>query len=294
MSLSSRAVALAAVTGCPRLRVAARRGFGDTTVAKTKGIDSLTPRLAFEEGQRFEERAIGSIRKPNDEDLLALLGVGDGKVVRFPDKVAEDDMLDEFDAAVADPTVAVIVQGVLPGLYGGYHRPDLLIRTEQGWDVGEVKVYLDKGGDTSPRLIQSTAAQVAVSIVAARRHGMNVSDRGIVILASQRGTPSVRPMLLGGEIELVESLLEVAPLTPSEARQGLPESLGEHIYSPACEGKCALADFCRDEAQRAPGVLWSGDTVAPTYGWSHVDLLAMCAEGRGPDAVQAGWEAASA
>ena len=292
MSLSSRAVAVAASTGCPRLASAARRGWSDVAVAKTQGIDSLTPRLAFAEGQAFERRAIGDGDGSGDQKLLDLLGLLGGRIVRFPDGDADDAMLAEFEQALADPEVAVIVQGVLPGLYGGWHRPDLMIRTATGWQIGEVKVYLDRGGDTPARLVQSTAAQCAVSIVACRERGIPVSDDATIVLASPRGEPVTRTIPVGGEVDLVRELQDRAPRGPKVVGDPSLPVLDDHIYSPACEGACALADLCRMQASAAPGVIWPGDAVAVTYGWKHEDLLAQAGAGDAPVAVQAGWAAA--
>lgn len=291
MSLSSRAVAVAAATGCPRLGHAARKGWSDTAIAKAKGVVAIAPRLAFVEGQEFERRAVG--RGPDDDPTLrTLLGLDDGDVVRFRDGEASSELLAESDAAIANPNVSVILQGVLPGLYGGYHRPDLLVRTPQGWSVGEVKVYLDRAGDTSTHLVQSTATQAAVSVVAGRRHGLTMEDQAVIILASSTGAPSVRILDIAGEAELIEHLLRTNPPPRGDDLKVPP--LAEHRYNPAiCEGSCALADICRTEAASAPGVLWPGDITAPTYGWTHVDLLAQCQAGTAPSAVQAGWDAAT-
>lgn len=289
MSLSSRAVAVAAATGCPRLAGAARSGWSDTSVAKAKGIVAIAPRLAFIEGQEFERRVVG--RDASDDDaLLELLGVS-GQVARFRDGEANTELLGEFNAAVADPDVSVILQGVLPGLYGGYHRPDLLIRRDAVWEVGEVKVYLDRAGETPKHLVQSTATQAAVSVVAARQMGMTVADTATIILASPRGTPSVRRIDVAGESELIEHLLRTSPAPRSDST-AVPD-LEDHRYNPAiCEGACALADICRAEAGAAPGMLWPGEMTAQTYGWTHEGLLALCASGEAPAAVQAGWDAA--
>lgn len=290
MSLSSRAVAVAASTGCPRLGAAARHGWSDTAIAKAKGIVAIAPRLAFVEGQEFERRAVG--RGPDDDPaLLTLLELTDGRVVRFRDGEADSELLTESDAALADPDVTVILQGVLPGLYGGFHRPDLLVRTPRGWSVGEVKVYLDRAGDTPAHLVQSTATQAAVSVAAGRQHGLVMEDQALIILASSRGAPSVRVLDIAGEAELIDHLLRTSP-APRATTTQMPE-LAEHRYNPSiCEGACALADVCRGEAGSEPGVLWPGDTTAPTYGWKHVDLLTMCEAGNAPSAVQAGWDAA--
>jgi hypothetical protein len=292
MSLSSRAVAVAASTGCPRLGSAAHLGWSDTKVAKDLGLVAIAPRLAFLEGQEFERRAIGR-DSDGDADLLELLGVT-GTVVRFKDGEADSELLAEFDAAVADPNVAIIIQGVLPGLYLGYHRPDLMVRNPIGWTVGEVKVYLDRGGDTPVHLVQSTATQAAVSVVAARRHGLTVSETAMVVLASARGLPSVRLIHIGGETDLIEQLTVTSPRPRGE--HDYPSTLahlaGHRYVAAACEGACALADICRKQAGAEPGVLWPGDAVAPTYGWTHEDLLAQCESGVAPPAVQAGWDAA--
>lgn len=289
MSLSSRAVAAAAGTGCPRLAGAARKGWSDTSLAKAKGVVAIAPRLAFLEGVDFERRALG--KDASEDDRLLERLEAQGKVVRLPETLADSEMYDQFTAALADPEVTVILQGVLPGLYGGYHRPDVLVRRGEVWQVGEVKVYLDRSGETPERLVQSTALQAAVSIVAARRIGMQVTDEAQIILAHQFKPVSVRPLDVGGEVELIEHFTSQAP-PPKAASTSMPD-LDEHRYDPSvCEGTCALAEVCRKEQAEAPGVIWPTDTVAPTYGWAHTDLLALCEQGLAPSAVQAGWDAA--
>lgn len=288
MSLSSRAVAVAAATGCSRLGNAARHGWSDTSCAKVTGVVAIAPRLAFVEGQKFEQRVLGRTSE-DDPALRELIGVT-GDVVRIEDSTATPALLAVSDAALADPDVSVVLQAVLPGLYGGYHRPDLMIRTPRGWAIGEVKVYLDAGGDTSPHLVQSTAMQAAVSVVAGRHHGLTVDDEALIILASSQGKPSLRSLNLAGEVELVTALLHTNP-PPSRDAIEMPD-LTQHRYNPSlCEGSCALAETCRREAGSAPGIFWPGDQTAPTYGWTHEDLLAQCERGVAPAAVQAGWDA---
>src|SRR5690606_17191518 len=151
MSMNSRAVAVAAMTGCPRLTSAARRGWSDTDVARSRpeAKVALEPRLAFALGRHFEHRATSE-----DDALKELLGAT-GLVVRFEESDA-DQQEDAFRAALADPAVGLILQGVLPGLYGSHHRPDVMIRLPDGrWRMCEVKVYLDRGGDTPPGMVQS-------------------------------------------------------------------------------------------------------------------------------------------
>lgn len=286
MSMNSRAVAVAAMTGCPRLTSAARRGWSDTDVARSRpeAKVAIEPRLAFALGVHFERRATS-----DDDKLKALLGAT-GRVVRFEEKDA-DQQEGAFRQALADPTVGLILQGVLPGLYGSYHRPDVMIRQPHGWRMCEVKVYLDRGGDTPPQMVQSAIAQTAVSIVAARRLGLTVDDEVALILADMRGNPTVRILSAAGEAELIEHLLTRAPRPQQPAKAPELAELDDHIYSADCEGTCALADVCRSEAAQDPDVLWPGLAVDTAV--SQRELLDLVQTGTAPAAVQAGWDAAT-
>lgn len=257
MTLSARAIALGSNRPCPRLDAAASAGYSDTSAADHLGYKAKKPRLAFALGRAFERRLTG------DEERLREVTGATGAIVTVTDEHADSESWDTTTAHMADPAVGVILQAAAPGTIGGWLRPDLLFRPHPGapWTVGEVKVYLDKGGETDAHAFGAAVAQAAASVLTLREAGYEVTTTVLVILTDMRGRPTTRRVDAAGELERI---------TAFRARTGYrgdhtaPPSLEEveHIYSIRCVGTCALADYCRSHT--GASTRWPSLTTADT------------------------------
>lgn len=245
MTLSARAIALGANRPCPRLDTAATAGFSDTAAADHLGYKAKNPRLAFALGRSFERRLTG------DEEKLREITGATGKIVTVPDEHAEHASWETATGLMADPEIGLILQGVAPGTFGGWLRPDLLSRTSPTgpWTVGEVKVYLDKGGETDTHAFGAAVAQAAASVLTLREAGYEVTDTVLVILSDIRGRPTVRTVDCTGELERIRAFrTRTGYRGDHTTAPDLDET--EHIYSIRCVGTCALADYCRAHTAR--------------------------------------------
>lgn len=242
MTLAARAVALAANRPCPRLDVAASSGHSDVAVANHHGHRTKQPRLAYALGRAFERKLT------EDHDKLHELTGTTGQILTVPDEHADSESWDTFTTLTHNSAVSVILQGVAPGPFGGWLRPDMVFRgSEPGtWHVGEIKVYLDRGGETDPHAFGQAVTQAATSVMTLREAGYTVSSSVLIILTDLLGNPRPRWVQCDGEISAVQALRERAPYRGDAT---VPPSLEhtQHIYSIRCMGRCALATYCRDQ-----------------------------------------------
>lgn len=243
MTLSARAIALGANRPCPRLDAAATTGHSDTSAAAHYGHKAKSPRLAFALGRAFERRLTG------DEETLREITGATGSIVTITDEHADSQSWETATAHMADPAVGVILQGVAPAEFGGWLRPDLIFRAHPyaAWQVGEVKVYLDKGGETDAHAFGAAVAQAAASVLTLSEAGYEITTEVLIILTDMRGRPTTRTVDCAGELERIRAFRN---RTDYRGDHTEPADLAavEHIYSIRCVGTCALADYCRDHA----------------------------------------------
>lgn len=274
MTLSARAIALGANRPCPRLDAAATTGHSDITAAAHYGHKAKNPRLAYALGRAFERRLTG------DEDALREITGAHGHIVTIPDEHADSQTWDTATGHMADPAVGLILQAVAPGEFGGWLRPDLLYRHDPAgpWHVGEIKVYLDKGGETDGHSFGAAVAQAAASVLTLSEAGYDVSTRVLIVLTDLRGRPTARTVDCTGELERIRTFRARTGYRGDHTEPADLSTTG-HIYSIRCVGACALADYCRDQAaQTAPWPSLTTDEITDTDlhepgTWTHTGTL---------------------
>ena len=243
MTLPARALATAATRPCPRLDAAATHGWGDTATAAHHGYTGKSPRLAYAYGKAYEDRIT------RDTDRLArLLDADPGQAHTCTAEHGDADSHHDFITRLNDPETTLILQGVIPGPYGGWLRPDLLYKRNGEWTVGEIKIYLDKGGETDGHAFGSAVTQAAIATDYLRRNNHPVTSTVTVILTNLIGAPVIRTVDATGEMAMLDHLKHRAPY---QGETPEPPDLAhiQDIYSLRCHGKCALADYCRDIAE---------------------------------------------
>lgn len=268
MSLSARAIALAANTPCPRLDTLAAAGHSDTATADALGYENKSPRLAYAVGIAFENRVT------TDHLALAeLLGADEGHVLTIEADHGSSETYTQTIGALNDSETSMILQGVIPGPLGGWLRPDILYRRCGIWETGEIKVYLDKDTETSPTSFGQALTQAAISTRALNYAKVPMGSYVSVILSHLNGAPTVRRVTVNGEIERIEQLLERAEATGQETTPAPFAPTGDHIYSIRCVGTCALATYCKEQLQEK-GALWPSETLPTTLGMGEDELRA--------------------
>lgn len=285
MSLPARALATAANRPCPRLDLAAHHGWADTAVAKAYGYTNKSPRLAYALGKAFEDRFTA-----DTDRLMRLADADHGAVAEVNADHGDSEAYQQFQELLADEQTTMILQGVAPGLFGGWLRPDLVFSRDGQWHVGEVKIYLDKGGETDAHAFGQAVTQAAASVLTLRRSGVNVSDDVLVILTNLIGQPTGRWVNAAGELHRLQ-MLEQRAQYQGGASTSAPDLFGtEHIYSIRCEGACALAEYCREQLRETE------HAVFPSLGLAHAmhttDQELMTMAHHPGTAVHAGYTAA--
>lgn len=268
MSLSARAIALAANTPCPRLDTLAAAGHSDTATADALGYENKSPRLAYAVGIAFENRVT------TDHLALAeLLGADEGHVLTIEADHGSSETYTQTIGALNDSETSMILQGVIPGPLGGWLRPDILYRRCGIWETGEIKVYLDKDTETSPTSFGQALTQAAISTRALNYAKISMGSYVSVILSHLNGAPTVRRVTVNGEIERIEQLLERVEATGQGSTLAPFAPQGDHIYSIRCVGTCALATYCKEQLQEK-GALWPSEPLPATLGMSEDELRA--------------------
>lgn len=267
MSLSARAIALAANTPCPRLDTLAAAGHSDTSTASFLGYETKSPRLAYAVGVAFEKRITSDPQK-----LTELLGAYGGVTVTIDAEHGDETTYQQTLTHLADPTVSMVLQGVVPGPFGGWLRPDVLYRAGNTWEVGEIKVYLDKDTETSTISIGQAVTQAAISARALTNAGVQVSEKVTIILSTLTGAPTARRFAIAGELARIDALLERTSTTGQTPTVEPFAPGGEHIYSIRCVGACALAEYCATQLQET-GVRWPSIDLPAKLGASEAQLL---------------------
>lgn len=286
--LSSRDIALTASTGCPRLAAAAAHGRSGRRIAEQ--LDAPMPvvsQIAFLAGGDFERRVVSS--REDYKRLRDTLRVTGG-IHDFGDRLADDEMAAELPGVLADPAIELVLQAPLAGLLGQWHRPDLLQRTpDGGWMVGEIKAYLDRGGDTDPHMTASAVTQAAVAVVAARRLGLKVSSTVRLVFSDLSMNPVVHDLRADAEIAQIERLLSATVSPKAEDPMQQP-----HVWGPVCRGRCPLDPVCAAEVAAQPGRVFLTDRINTRHGLTHVEALGKITSGDDSlagRALRAGWHA---
>lgn len=269
MSLSARAIALAANTPCPRLDTLAAAGHSDTATATHLGYDNKSPRLAYAVGIAFEKRVTEDPQK-----LAELLGADPGACITIDADHGDATLYDRTRTLMGDPETSIILQGCIPGPLGGWLRPDILYKRAGVWETGEVKVYLDKDTETSPHSFGQAVTQAAITTRALSEAGAPMSPFVTIILSHLTGAPTARRVACAGEIARIDNLLERTqatgqPLTPQPFAPA-----GEHIYSINCIGTCALASYCANEL-KAGGTRWPSNPLPTALEATEQHLIAL-------------------
>lgn len=269
MSLSARALALAANTPCPRLDKLAAAGHSDTATATHLGYENKSPRLAYAVGIAFEKKATA------DQGALATLLQADLGACAVIDTEHGDSTLYERTLQLTnDPGISIILQGCIPGPLGGWLRPDILYKRDGVWEAGEIKVYLDKDTQTSPQSFGQAVTQAAISTRALTQAGVPTSLNVSVILSHLTGKPTLRRVNCEGEIARLDALLERAQATGQALTSEPFAPGGEHIYSIRCVGSCALASYCADQLA-STGRTWPSDPLPAITGYTEQELRAL-------------------
>lgn len=243
MTLNARALATTASRPCRRLDEAAKSGWSDTGLAAHHGHTAKNPRLAYAYGKAYEDRITTDHAKLRD-----LIGADPGTAHECTAEHGDSASHQAFLNLLDDPQNTLILQGIVPGPYGGWLRPDLLYRRNGTWTVGEIKIYLDKGGETDAHAFGKAVTQAAITVKALTDAGYTASAEVTIILTNLIGRPVTRTVDATGELELLARLDERAPY---QGESDTPPDLAhiENIYSIRCHGACALADHCRALAQ---------------------------------------------
>ena len=269
MSLSARAIALAANTPCPRLDTLAAAGHSDTATATHLGYENKSPRLAYAVGIAFENRATA------DKDALAeLLHADPGACAVIDAEHGDNTLYQRTLDLTADPSTSIILQGCIPGPLGGWLRPDILYKRAGKWETGEIKVYLDKDTETNPRSFGQAITQAAISTRALALAGAPTSPMVTIILSHLTGAPNARRINCIGEIERIDALLE---RTQATGQAPTPEPFaptGEHIYTINCVGTCALATYCANQLKNT-GRTWPSNPLPALTGHTEQELIAL-------------------
>jgi hypothetical protein len=203
---------------------------------------------------------------------------------------------------------------------GFFHhiRPDFVWFDKNVWHLGEIKVYLDRDGETSGIQVASTVKQAAVGILAMRQtfdaYGCNFSEMGISeevdIVFRKHGSLKASVTRLNAKAELEalsqgiqqahEVVKDLSSLYSSLDEASIVESIPNH-YTSTCAIKCPYHEVCNKqktvEADRIlhhhPGVL-SGEHVGVSG--QRALMLAQGAETSDKQEavvarwLQAGWE----
>lgn len=258
MSLSARAVALAANTPCPRLDYLAATGHSDTKTATAYGYNTKQPRLAYAAGISFENRVT-----KDPEKLAALLTSDPGNIVEITDTHGTDQAHQKTLEALQDPTSSIILQGAVPGVFGGYNRPDIIYKRNNTWIAAEIKIYLDKDTETDPYAFGQATAQAAITAAYLKTTGLPTSTYVTVILSTLSGAPTTYTINAKSEIHRMHALRARARQTQATPTPEPPTTLpADHIYTLACHGKCALAQYCKDQLTAGGAIFPSTPTPA--------------------------------
>lgn len=271
MSLSARALSLVANTPCPRLDTLARAGVADTTAAHTWGFSTKAPRLAYALGKAYENRVTADTTALHE--LCGSAPVGDVLVIE--DNLADSGTWERTQSALNTPAVSMILQGAVPGLMGGWLRPDVLVRNAQGeWQVGEIKIYLDKGGATDPQSVSAALTQAATAAYSLMLNtAVGVDTTAHLLLTNLLGSPVSYACDISGELARLKAASERVGYVGEST--SVPDVSGtDHIYSARCIGACALADYCRQLTEQETGAVFVSQAYSSSTGVSESGLLA--------------------
>jgi hypothetical protein len=218
------------------------------------------------------------------------------------------------DVILLEPTFTIAINN-----FSHYVRPDLLICQENEWHVGEIKVYLDRGGETSGIEVASAVKQAAVGILATREtlKDKTFKNEKIVIapyvdLVFRKHTRLLASVTrLNAEAELVtltagirdaETLVQewkdkIVSLDNAESLEQIP-----NFYTTKCENGCPYNMVCKEKKERDEGRVFHGHAGVATAEALGItgERAVQLAEGKNPVTpqeqqaarwLQAGWEA---
>jgi hypothetical protein len=187
----------------------------------------------------------------------------------------------EEPLVVAGPALEVPGKAILPG---GMVALDVLVlqAREHGVlaQIGEVKIYPDRGGHTDASQLSTARAQAGLYLYLLRdllaRRGwadaIEASNEGFLVLSrAGQNTPKVRaPEDLRWQARraevAIERLLAAAKVTLDEKRRLTVVADAPKHYCEGCVAFCDLADRCHDEALAAGEAVALGAEVARFLG----------------------------
>lgn len=159
------------------------------------------------------------------------------------------------------PTLKLVVNAV-----AHYLRPDLMVCGPTEWRIGEIKVYLDRDGETSGIEVASTVRQAAVGVIAARE---SLAELGVPPISSDVDVLFRRHTYAGATITRLNAQAEVSALNAGiedagrllvewsskgvslDSPEGV-ESVPNH-YTRSCENGCPLNAACKSQKERDAG-----------------------------------------
>lgn len=292
-NVGSRGLAAHLASPCQRARTLIAVGTSPRKAAKTThGVESTNEpsRIAAEVGQIFERSLVGR----NGERLIGLYVTHTDPGVRLTDGTTMvdcgDENFDENDPALRMQKFVTQTIEVVKGVYAvtqegrsviltqptfellingfpHYVRPDLMICTGNEWYVGEIKVYLDRDGETSGIEVSSTVKQAAVGVLAAQatltKYGFDIKVSPLVDVIFRKhsiGRASVTRLNAEAEIETLsagirnaEELLtewkdKVVSLDTAESIEKIP-----NFYTDSCAKSCEYNEVCRSQKEQDEG-----------------------------------------
>ncbi len=193
-------------------------------------------------------------------------------------------LLDQKLAGHPDAPNLIIQPQLSVPLLGIDHtiKPDVLVASdaEAFYRPVEVKSYADRAGKTAQADLRSACRQNAVAVVGLRtavtRLGVSHSealvpaDGDLVLKSPGSSLPTLRPMVLVGELWSLENVLRAAPGALANL-EGLLRGIRSgaalddpavldaipNNYQPSCAEHCPLAKRCKRQAQALgdPGLL---------------------------------------
>lgn len=293
-NVGSRGLAAHLASPCERARTLIAVGTSPSKAAETTHgvtVKNEPSRIAAEVGQIFERVLVGR----GGERLINLYLAHPDPAVRLPGEVVVlecgNEEFDEVDVALRmqkfaqasmdmirdahgatrrgqsiillQPTLELSING-----YAHYVRPDLLVCTDGMWHVGEIKVYLDRDGETSGIEVSSTVRQAAVGVLAARTtlHNNGLVDVvvsshvDIVFRKHALARASLTRLSAEAEIEslsagidsavdlLIEWKDKLVSLDTADAIEQIP-----NFYSDSCAKSCAYNEVCRSAKEHNDG-----------------------------------------
>lgn len=218
-----------------------------------------------EQEDSFEEAAFEGVDFEEDADEGTRLQMG--KLLADTIKVikkAHQENAEGRPVVLLQPTFALRING-----YFHYVRPDVVVCDVNGWRVGEIKVYLDREGETSGIEVSSTVRQAAVGVLAVRdtlaSQDIEVSvSKDVDVIFRKHSAKKASLTVLNAEAE-IESLVagvydaeklfsawkdKIVSLDSPEEIEKIPT-----FYSSDCATTCAYNEACRKDKEDNDGRL---------------------------------------